>query len=125
MQNAAARLILDIPKFEPVSHRLRDLHWLSVEKRIRFKSQCLAYKALQGTGPVFLRAHLRRYKPERNLRSAQAFVLEVPRYKQLRWGGRSFVLGTVKVWNSLPLPIRNSKSLMEFRRQLKTWLFNN
>lgn len=32
MQNAAARLILNVSKFQPISHRLRDLHWLPVEK---------------------------------------------------------------------------------------------
>lgn len=120
MQNAAARLILDIPKFESVSHRLRDLHWLPVGRRIMFKSQCLAYRALQGTGPLYLRTHLKKYLPTRNLRSAQACLLSIPRYKQARWGGRSFILGTAKIWNALPMPIKNSKSLTVFRKLLKT-----
>lgn len=125
MQNAAARLILNVPKFQSISYRLRDLHWLPVEKRILFKSLCLAYKALQGTGPSYLRSHLTKYRPTRDLRSTHAFLLNTPRYKQVRWGGRSFVLGTARSWNILPLQIKNCYSLSIFRKQLKTWLFNN
>lgn len=125
MQNAAARLILDIPKYDPISHHLRDLHGLSVKKRIQFKSQCIAYKAIQGKGPQYLRTHLRKYIPTRNLRSCQANLLTIPRYRQVRWGGRSFMLGTARTWNSLPTVIKNSSSLSSFRKLLKTWLFNN
>lgn len=94
LQNAAARLVLDIPRFEPVSHRLWALHWLPVDKRITFKSQCLAFKALHGIGPQFSSTHLKWYVPAKSLRSAHSKLLQTPKFKQVRWGGRSFLLGT-------------------------------
>lgn len=123
LQNAAARLVLKIPRSETVGHRLRSLHWLSVGKRIRFKSLCLAYKALHGAGPQFLRTHLNWYVPARSLRSAHSKLLQVPKIKQMRGGGRSFLLRTAKDWNLLPITIKCSPSLLYFRKALKTWLF--
>lgn len=37
LQNAAARLVLDIPKHDPIAHRLEHLHWLPIPKRVVFK----------------------------------------------------------------------------------------
>lgn len=44
LQNAAARLILDIPRHEPVAHRLVALHLLPVTKRMIFKFNALPSK---------------------------------------------------------------------------------
>ncbi|KAI4888354.1 hypothetical protein NFI96_032617, partial [Prochilodus magdalenae] len=38
VQNAAARLIFNLPKFTHVTPLLRSLHWLPVVARIRFKT---------------------------------------------------------------------------------------
>ncbi|KAJ1164004.1 hypothetical protein NDU88_004451 [Pleurodeles waltl] len=46
IQNASARLILDIPRRCHISHHLKDLHWRPVDKRITFKLLTHAHKAL-------------------------------------------------------------------------------
>ncbi|KAI4890599.1 hypothetical protein NFI96_003747 [Prochilodus magdalenae] len=51
VQNAAARLIFNLPKFTHVTPLLRSLHWLPVVARIRFKTLMLAYKAKNGPAP--------------------------------------------------------------------------
>lgn len=123
LQNAAARLILDIPRYDHVSHRLKMLHWLPIGKRIKFKALCLTYKALQGKGPHFLQSHLKPYEPARILRSSQAKLIQVPRFKRTSWGGRSFLLHAANTWNLLTMTIKNSPSLTSFRKEIKTWLF--
>ncbi|KAM9561826.1 uncharacterized protein ACWYII_025626 [Salvelinus alpinus] len=45
IQNAAARLVFNLPKFSHVTPLLRSLHWLPVEARIRYKTMVLAYGA--------------------------------------------------------------------------------
>ncbi|KAF7704303.1 hypothetical protein HF521_021375 [Silurus meridionalis] len=45
IQNAAARLVFNQPKFSHTTPLLRSLHWLPVAARIRFKTLMLAYKA--------------------------------------------------------------------------------
>ncbi|KAI4899576.1 hypothetical protein NFI96_002192 [Prochilodus magdalenae] len=55
-QNAAARLIFNLPKFTHVTPLLHSLHWLPVVARIRFKTLMLAYKAKNGPAPPYLTA---------------------------------------------------------------------
>ncbi|KAI4875881.1 hypothetical protein NFI96_009458 [Prochilodus magdalenae] len=52
VQNAAARLIFNLPKFTHITSLLRSLHWLPVVARIRFKTLMLAYKAKNGPAPT-------------------------------------------------------------------------
>ena len=53
--NAAARLLLRIPKFAPVAALIRDhLHWLPATKRIRFKILLLVSKCIHQRAPSYL-----------------------------------------------------------------------
>ena len=54
IQNAAARLVFNQPKFSHTTPLLRSLHWLPVAARIRFKTLVLAYHAVNGSGPVYI-----------------------------------------------------------------------
>uniref|UniRef100_A0A8C2X723 Ferric-chelate reductase 1 n=1 Tax=Cyclopterus lumpus TaxID=8103 RepID=A0A8C2X723_CYCLU len=54
IQNAAARLVFNRPKFTHTTPLLRDLHWLPVAARIRFKTLVLAYRAANRSGPVYI-----------------------------------------------------------------------
>ena len=57
IQNAAARLVFNLPKFSHVTRLFRDLHWLPVVVAcIRLKMMLLAYKAVNGTAPAYLQA---------------------------------------------------------------------
>lgn len=123
LQNATARTLLNIPKFKSVSHLLRGLHWLPVQKRISFKALCLMHKALHKTGPSYFQERFSWYTPSRNLRSSSAFMVMVPRIKRVNWGGRTLPYLGGKLWNSLPLALRSQSTLQLFRKQLKTWLF--
>ena len=51
IQNAAARLVFNLPKFTHTTPLLCSLHWLPVDARIRFKTLVLAYRAANGSGP--------------------------------------------------------------------------
>ena len=79
IQNAAARLVFNLPKFSHVTPLFRDLHWLPVVARIRFKMMVLAYKAVDGTAPAYLQALVKPHTPARSLRSTtSAGRLEPP-----------------------------------------------
>ena len=71
VQNAAAKTVADLKKFDHVTHVLQNLNWLPVEKRIMFKLLLLCYKALNGAGPVYLKDMTQITEPKRSgLRSA-------------------------------------------------------
>ena len=57
-QNAAAKLVTDLRKFDHVTGAMKELHWLPIEKRVIFKCLLIAYKALNGTGPSYIKEML-------------------------------------------------------------------
>ena len=124
IQNAAARLFLDIPRHSHIHAHMRDLHWLPVNKRITFKLLTHAYKALHNIRPAYLNHRLSFYTPPKQLRSAQLALATISRIWKNTAGGRSFSYLTAQTWNTMPLHLRQSPSLAQFRKDLKTWLFD-
>ncbi|KAJ1110543.1 hypothetical protein NDU88_007894 [Pleurodeles waltl] len=123
IQNASARLILDVPRNSHISAHLRHLHWLPVSKRITFRLLTHAHKALHDKGPEYLNRRLNFYVPTRPLRSSGLALAAVPRIRRSTAGGRSFSFLAAKTWNSLPTSLRTTQDHSAFRRLLKTWLF--
>ena len=122
LMNAAARVVTMSPRQNHITPVLQALHWLPVRQRIDFKVLTMTYKALHGEAPPYISELLEEYKPVRNLRSASKAQLVVPRVK-LKYGQRRFSYAGPSLWNSLPYHIRASKSLRDFKRNLKTYLF--
>ncbi len=124
IQNNAARLVLRKKKRDHVTPLLRQLHWLPVKSRIRFKICLLTFKALYGLAPPYVTALLTRYEPGRvGLRSGNRCLLQeqVPRLETV--GGRSFAVSAPRMWNSLPIGLRRCQNLESFKKGLKTYLF--
>lgn len=119
----AARLVTQTPRYERITPVMRSLHWLPVKYRIKFKVLLLVYKALNGLAPSYIRDMLKLYVPSRKLRSSDQNILEEPRYKLKSAGFRSFEAAAPRHWNTLPPSIRNSKSVIVFKRDLKTHFF--
>lgn len=123
LQNAAARLLLRIPREESVSAGVKSLHWLPIKKRVEFKALCLVHKALYGGGAEDIQKLFPLYVPSRYLRSANQGLIKTKKIKRVRWGGRAFSYCAAKLWNNLPLALKQQQSLIHFRKLLKTWLF--
>ena len=51
VQNAAARLIFEQPKFCHITPVLSQLHWLPIKYRIEFKILLMTFKAIHGMAP--------------------------------------------------------------------------
>ena len=98
-QNAAAKLVTDLMKFDHVTGAMKELHWLPIEKRVIFKCLLIAYKALNGTGPSYIREMLPLAKVYREgLRSSDdPLRLEESRTKLVTYGDRAFSIATVKL----------------------------
>ncbi|KAI4877374.1 hypothetical protein NFI96_003959 [Prochilodus magdalenae] len=124
VQNAAARLILNLPKFTHVTPLLRSLHWLPVVARIKFKTLMLAYKAKNGSAPPYLMAMVKSRAVPRALRATSTARLEPPSLRTHgRQASRLFSVLAPRWWNELPLGVRTAESLAVFKRRLKTRLF--
>ena len=68
VQNAAAWLLSGDAPFQHVTLLQRELHWLPIRYRARFKVLVLVYKALSNLGPGYLRERLLPYRPARSQR---------------------------------------------------------
>ena len=54
LEKHAVLLVLDVPHSSPSQPLLRELHWLPIESRIKFKLCVLIYRVSRGTAPLYL-----------------------------------------------------------------------
>mgnify|MGYP003530060937 FL=1 len=116
IQNSLARTVLQ--EFSRSTELLlHDLHWLPIRKRIDFKIACLTYNAVNYRQPVYLSTLLTPAQGGRSLRSTNQQLLKVP-FCSTHFGSRAFSVAASKIWNNIPLDIRNSPSLLSFKSRL-------
>nr|XP_060615104.1 uncharacterized protein LOC132764950 [Anolis sagrei ordinatus] len=126
VQRSAARLLTGAALREHTTPLLSQLHWLPICYQAQFKVLALAYKALHSSGPTYLSERISTYEPARTLRSSGEALLSVPPASQARLAGtrdRAFSVVAPRLWNALPVDIRQAPSLLVFRRRVKTWLY--
>ena len=124
VQNMAARLITISKRSDSISNILKSLHWLPVSKRIIYKILLITYKTLRYSSPKYLYQILKCHDPVRNLRSSSQLQLFTPK-TNTSWGDRAFANVAPKLWNGIPLNIRQSQSVEVFKRKLKHHLFTS
>ena len=126
VQNTAARIITRSSRYSHITPVLKELHWLPVQYRVKYKILTHTFKALHDQSPVYIRNMLEIYKPTRNLRSAQQSVTLVkPKSKKVKYGERSFISAAPSLWNSLPANVRDCDTLQCFKRELKLIILYN
>ena len=128
---AAAWLVLQLPYRSSVTDLMhRQLHWLDIRNRVRFKIGLLVFKCLHGLASRYLSDYcvpVPVSSTRSSLRSArfQERLLIVPRTRTKTIGPRGFFHAAPDVWNSLPDDLRDPElSIGCFRNKLKTFLFS-
>ena len=124
MQNCLARVVLGAPRFSQSLPLLKQLHWLPVNYRIKFKLSTLTYRALAIHQPPYLASLLHFSNVPRQLRSSTSQQLSIPRTK-LNLGKRAFSVAAPIIWNELPTTFKSCESLASFRRNLKNLSLQN
>ena len=123
VQNIAARMVTRCPKMSHIKPILRDLHWLPVCSRIRFKILLLTFRCANGLAPAYLVDLIKPYKPSRELRSSSQDLLTLPKTKKKTIGQRSFSFAAAHEWNNLPFYLKTATTVEQFKLSLKTYLF--
>ena len=128
VQNAAARLIYRVPRREHITPYLKDLHWLKVEFRIKYKVMVLTYLSIVGKAPSYMTDMLEVKRISRPLRSENEIRLQENnlgmRPQQItKYGRMSFEQAAPTLWNSLPAEVRSAESVASFKSRLKTHYF--
>ena len=120
VQNCAARLIKGAHKFDHVTSLLIGLHWLPMAYRPMFMILLTVFKILQGRATEYLTDLITIYHPSRSFRSNDSLILNVPRSNTKSWGDRAFSTAGPRLWNLLPMELRMTTNIIEFKSRLKT-----
>ena len=92
-----------------------NLHWLRVEQRIIFKLLITTYKCLHEQAPLSIR-ELIVVKDHNTLQHI---------FRDTKYGRRAFSYIAPRLWNKLPIEMRNARSFETFKSKIKTFLFTN
>ena len=106
---------------------LRELHWLPIKQRVKFKVACLVRPSLSRQAPVNLTDDccLVSDSTQYSLWSADVQACVVPRTHS-SYGDRTFAAAERRLWNSLPVQLHNPDITYGlFRRHLKGHLSVN
>ena len=90
-----------------------------------YKILLITFKALHGMAPAYICELITpRQRSGMKMRSDEAIVLIVPPNPRLpTYGDRAFYIAAPVLWNSLPVTVRQARTLGEFKSRLKTYLF--
>ena len=123
-QNAAARAVLGAPRRAHITPLLCELHWLPVCFWVQFKVLVITFKALHGMGPGYLKDRLVPIRSTCPTQACKEGMLRTRSTKEFHLVGswrRAFSAVAPALWNILLPKVRQAPSLLDFRRQLKTW----
>ena len=123
VQNVAARVVVKASRYDHITPILKSLHWLPIRYRTEYKLLLLTFKALHHLAPSYLTDLLQLYHPTRTLRSSSDSLLTARCARLRNYGDRAFCVAAPKLWNDLPLNIRECGSVHSFKRLLKTYFF--
>ena len=125
LQKRTAKIILNKPMRSPSVGLYKELNWLSFSDRCKYHSAVLVYKTLNNMAPSYLSEILKFSQNEKySLRSANRhdLVLKIkPRTNLIQ---NTFAYYSMKIWNNIPIFIRNSNSITSFKCSYKTYLLN-
>ena len=125
VQNFAARVAYKKSRRDDVYMCLQQLHWLPVKYRPVFKLLTVAYNAVHGRAPCYLKEKLKRKEYHRTTRQSLSIgiVLDVPLNKKKSFADRGFSYAAAKYWNDIPDNIKTAKDIKNFKSLLKTHFF--
>ena len=124
IQNSAARILTGANRHRHITPVLKQLHWLPITQRIKYKIIVLTYKCINNLAPKYLTELVTLRTAARRTRSTDDNLkIETPRTKLVTAGDRAFISASPHLWNKLPYALRATDSLETFKCRLKTHLF--
>ena len=106
IQNFAARVVYQMPKFSHVTPLFEELHWLCVRDGIEFKVLLFTFKSINcvDSTPNYI---CDMFKIQRSVRPTRVKLLIVPKVKLETFEARSLGFAGATLWNKLPDTLRD------------------
>ena len=125
LQNRAARVVMGI-KYEEANHDLllASSGRMNVKQIVCYKTASLMYKITDGTTPEYTQSMFDKCDTIHSYetRSARNGNFITPKMTSAK-GQTAFVYSGAQVWNSLPLCIKEARSVDIFQERLKEHIF--
>lgn len=115
--NSAVRVALKIRGPHHITPILRQQGILLIQPRINARIATIVHQALCGRAPSFIMTKLQPIINSRELRSSDQRLLAVPR-SRTGCGERAFMICAPRVWNAIPLIIREEEDSVCFAEKL-------
>jgi len=118
VQNAAARMVLNLRPRNSISDGPGQLHWLPIESRIQFKLCLLMHLIHIGRCPSYVSDTVQLvadHASRTGLRSASTSRYTLPRLRTI-FEERAFSFFGPKAWNSLPDRFHSIESTVSFKK---------
>ena len=124
VQNTAAHIVTRSVRSSHIIPVLKSLHWLPVNYCINFKICCITHHALSLHEPHYLSSMFSLRPNSHSLHSSSFRPLLLPNFNKKSHGFCSFPFAALHLWNYPSNNIRTAPTYMSFRKNLKTYLFN-
>lgn len=120
-QNRAMRVVLQCNKYTKVEHMLQALQFMSVRQRLYYSVCIFIFKIVNNMAPVVLsnKIEIEVRECDRQTRQAENIRLTL---RKTRSAQKSLFYEGIKMYNSLPIEIRQREKLTSFRRLLKEYV---
>lgn len=118
MQNRAIRNILLVNKYTSIKLMLETLGWLSIRQQIIYNTCIFIYKMINKLTPSYL-SELIQYNSERcRYKTRNQKLLNID-FTKTHTAEKTIIYKGYNWYNKLPPNVRNEKSLISFKRELK------
>ena len=128
IQNSAVRYIFNLKgkeRYQSITPYLKELHFLPVIYRIRFKLSLMVFKCINNIAPSYLSDLVTLRQP--NQHSVRAdddyFLLKESNEPRCKKTQGAFSYSAPKTWNVLPYNLRSMSEIEAFKVALKTHLY--
>ena len=98
-------------------------NWLSVINCIKYDKAVMTYKILNNLCPGSLHGKFTMRSQISAYETRNCHDINIPK-QNLEFSKRSFHYSAAKLWNEIPLQIRNSSTISAFKRKLKEYLLH-
>ena len=117
MQKRAARIILDAERTTRTITLFNALNWVPFYTDSYINRCSMAHKRLGGLTPDYIN-NILKTNSDIHTRSTRFSKLNFhcPLYKKSTEGGRTFSVRTIKEWNQLPIDIKKTTNIKNFKR---------
>ena len=124
IQNQAPKLIMNRDRCDSSTSTMRQLHWLPIGFRCKYKVLPLVYGCMNGQAPEYLQQKLSLRNPVLITCSAtERDILQITYNKRRTLTDHGFSSAGPKLWNTLPLELRTAPTVSILKKLLKTHLF--